>query len=89
MSDKSKVFADINGEQTHVGYVGEPQDGGARAIELFDQFKTAELNNVVVEVSDDTQVTEPETVLGTPEESGVGEGETSFEVPITRRERNS
>lgn len=89
MSDKSKVFADVNGELTHVGYASAPDEGGARVTELFDQFKTAELVNVQVEVADDTQVVEPETVLGTPEESGVGEGETSFEVPITRRERNS
>ena len=55
MSDKNKVYADVDGELTHVGYAGAPDEGGARVTELFDQFKEAELKDVQIELAEDTQ----------------------------------
>lgn len=66
MEDRNKVYADVDGELTHVGYAGSPDEGGARATELFDQFKEAELKDVQVELNDDTQVLESGTTFDVP-----------------------
>lgn len=87
--NRDRVYANVNGEVKEVGFANEADENGARPLEIHEQYKQEGVSLVDVEIRKFSEPDWNAPVGVDPAPVELAPDETTFELPLTRKENRS
>lgn len=86
---RDRVYANVDGEVKEVGFANAADENGARSLEIHEQYKQEGVTLVDVEIRAFAEPDWNAPVNADPAPVELAPDETTFELPLTRKENRS